>query len=51
VDAFGDAIFEEKTMQETAQAWMPTPVTIEQTMDRLLLTLWDALFPAQSEHW
>ena len=44
----GAAIFSEATIQEIARGWKE-PLSIESTLDQLLLALWDALFLEQCE--
>lgn len=51
VDDMGKAMDSNKTMRRIAKDWPGAALSIEATLDRMLLVLWDGLFLAQAEAW
>eukprot|EP00973_Karenia_brevis_P072544 10076827-Karenia_brevis.AAC.1 len=41
----------EETIERIASSWPDSTLSIEETLDRMLLVLWDSLFMAQSQAW
>ena len=48
MDPFSESLFEDMSLQDLAQA---QGLNIEEVLDRLLLSLWDALFLSQCIQW